>query len=111
MNATLLQLWWRITQTILERQSEQELGTGALDPLATDLRAELRAMERFSSGPVLHTQLRGSPTRRELNCPTTRWTNSSGQHLRRWKAAKDVALGPEPPRSNRSPARPLRSQM
>nr|WP_232483714.1 DUF1016 N-terminal domain-containing protein [Brevibacterium yomogidense] len=47
-NTELLKLWWRIGRTILERQQQEAWGTGVLERLAKDLRAEFPSMKGFS---------------------------------------------------------------
>lgn len=47
-NTELLQLWWQIGRTIIDRQAEQGWGSKVLDRLAADLRAEFPSMKGFS---------------------------------------------------------------
>lgn len=47
-NNELLQLWWQIGHTILDRQAEQGWGSKVLTRLAADLRAEFPSMKGFS---------------------------------------------------------------
>ena len=44
----LLQLWWQIRRTILDRQAEQGWGAKVLTRLAKDLRAEFPSMQGVS---------------------------------------------------------------
>ena len=50
----LLQLWWRIGRTILDRQAEQGWGTRVLTRLASDLRAEFPSMKGFSRANLFY---------------------------------------------------------
>ena len=47
-NTELLQLWWQIGRTILDRQADQGWGAKVLERLAGDLRAEFPSMTGFS---------------------------------------------------------------
>lgn len=47
-NTELLQLWWQIGRTILDRQADQGWGAEVLERLAGDLRAEFPSMTGFS---------------------------------------------------------------
>jgi predicted nuclease of restriction endonuclease-like (RecB) superfamily len=47
-NTELLRLWWRVGSTILERQQREPWGSGVLERLADDLRAEFPSMKGFS---------------------------------------------------------------
>lgn len=48
-NTELLQLWWQIGRTIIDRQAEQGWGSKVLDRLAADLRAEFPSMTTRST--------------------------------------------------------------
>jgi hypothetical protein len=55
----LLQLWWRIGRTILDRQAEEGWGTKVLDRLAADLRTAVHHDEGFlPPESALHAGLR-----------------------------------------------------
>jgi len=53
-NNELLQLWWRIGDTILRRQTEQGWGAQVLTRLAEDLRAEFSTMKGFSRANLFY---------------------------------------------------------
>ena len=53
-NTELLQLWWQIGRTIIDRQAEQGWGSKVLDRLASDLRSEFPAMKGFSRRNLLY---------------------------------------------------------
>ncbi len=53
-NTELLQLWWQIGRTIIDRQAEQGWGSKVLDRLAADLRAEFPSMKGFSRRNLLY---------------------------------------------------------
>lgn len=53
-NNELLQLWWRIGRTILDRQAAQGWGTKVLTRLAADLRAEFPSMKGFSRANLFY---------------------------------------------------------
>ena len=53
-NAELLQLWWRIGRTILDRQTEQGWGSKVLARLAADLRAEFPSIKGFSRANLFY---------------------------------------------------------
>lgn len=48
-NTELLILWWRIGRTITNRQQAESWGTGVLERLARDLRADFPSMKGFSA--------------------------------------------------------------
>lgn len=45
MNTALIELYWSIGRTILERQDVERWGSGVLNRLAKDLRAEFPEMK------------------------------------------------------------------
>lgn len=53
-NNELLQVWWRIGDTIRRRQAEQGWGTQVITRLAEDLRAEFPAMKGFSRANLFY---------------------------------------------------------
>ena len=55
-NNELLQLWWQIGRTILERQADQGWGSKVLERLAADLRAEFPSMKGFSRRNLTYMQ-------------------------------------------------------
>lgn len=54
VNNELLQLWWRIGRTILDRQAEEGWGSKVLTRLATDLRNEFPSMKGFSRSNLFY---------------------------------------------------------
>lgn len=105
VNTELLQLWWRIGRTILDRQQQEAWGSGVLNRLAEDLRAEFPSMKGFSRRNLLYMRAfaRAWP---ELDAIVQRpiaqlpWGHITelldkldDQGLRDWYAAKDVAHG------------------
>lgn len=55
-NNELLQLWWQIGRTILDRQDEQGWGSKVLERLASDLRTEFPTMKGFSRRNLTYMQ-------------------------------------------------------
>lgn len=53
-NTELLQLWWSIGRTILNRQAEEGWGSKVLGRLAADLRAEFPSMKGFSRANLFY---------------------------------------------------------
>lgn len=53
-NRELLQLWWLIGRTILDRQADHGWGSKVLERLAADLRAEFPTMSGFSRRNLLY---------------------------------------------------------
>lgn len=104
-NTELLKLWWRIGRTILERQRQEAWGTGVLERLAKDLRAEFPAMKGFSVANLRYMR-RFTEAWPEEDAIRQRpvgelpWGHVielldklDDQQLRDWYAAKDVVLG------------------
>ncbi|AZZ50705.1 PDDEXK nuclease domain-containing protein [Rathayibacter festucae] len=54
VNTQLVELYWRIGQTILRQQETQQWGSGVVERLANDLRAEFPAMKGFSRRNLLY---------------------------------------------------------
>ncbi|WP_259336111.1 PDDEXK nuclease domain-containing protein, partial [Clavibacter californiensis] len=54
MNSQLIQLYWSIGATILERQADEGWGTAVVARLAGDLRAEIPAMKGFSRSNLFY---------------------------------------------------------
>lgn len=54
VNNELLQLWWRIGRTILDRQAEEGWGSKVLTRLAADLRTEFPSMKGFSRANLFY---------------------------------------------------------
>lgn len=104
-NTELLLLWWRIGSTILERQQHQAWGSGVLERLADDLRAEFPSMKGFSRTNLFSMRRfaaawpdRSSIVQRPVG--QLPWGHIielldklEDQELRDWYAAKDVAHG------------------
>ncbi|WP_242085738.1 YhcG family protein [Microbacterium lacticum] len=53
-NTELLQLWWSVGRTILNRQAEEGWGSKVLGRLAADLRAEFPSMKGFSRANLFY---------------------------------------------------------
>jgi predicted nuclease of restriction endonuclease-like (RecB) superfamily len=54
VNRELLNLWWTIGDTILQRQADQAWGSAVVARLAEDLRAEFPAMKGFSRSNLFY---------------------------------------------------------
>ncbi|NQX04470.1 DUF1016 domain-containing protein [Rathayibacter sp. VKM Ac-2856] len=54
VNTQLVELYWHIGQTILRQQETQQWGSGVVERLANDLRAEFPAMKGFSRRNLLY---------------------------------------------------------
>lgn len=105
VNTELLLLWWRIGRTVLERQSEQAWGSGVLDRLATDLRAEFPTMKGFSRANLFYMRRFAAAWPDEASIVqrpvgqlpwghiTELLDKLDDPDLRDWYAAKDVAHG------------------
>ena len=80
VNTQLIELYWSIGKTILERQDVEGWGSGVMGRLAEDLRAEFPDMKGLSrSQPLLHARIRGS-LGRTINCATACCTIAVGPH-------------------------------
>ena len=101
----LLQLWWGIGHTILERQSERGWGAKVIEQLASDLRAEFPTMKGFSRANLFYMR-RFAEAWPELDAVVQRpvgqlaWGHVielldklDDQDLRDWYAAKDAHHG------------------
>lgn len=53
-NTELLRLYWRIGDTILDRQAQQAWGSKVLERIATDLRTEFPTMTGFSRANLFY---------------------------------------------------------
>jgi len=101
----LLQLWWRIGRTILERQADQGWGSKVLERLAADLRAEFPAMKGFSRRNLLYRRAFASAWQDAIELVQRPVAQLPGgqvielldklddQELRDWYAAKDAHHG------------------
>ncbi|MFB8189173.1 YhcG family protein [Microbacterium sp. NPDC055988] len=104
-NNALLQLWWQIGHTILDRQAAQGWGTKVLDRLAADLRAEFPSMKGFSRRNLLYMRafaVAWPDAEAVVQRPIAQlpWGHVielldklDDQELRDWYAAKDVHHG------------------
>ncbi|WP_244175834.1 DUF1016 N-terminal domain-containing protein [Microbacterium oxydans] len=105
VNNELLQLWWRIGRTILDRQAAEGWGAKVLDRLAADLRAEFTTMRGFSRRNLLYMRAfaQAWPDETDLvQRPIAQlpWGHVielldklDDQELRDWDAAKDAHHG------------------
>ena len=105
VNTELLRLWWRIGSTILERQRQQPWGSGVLEQLAGDLRAEFPSMKGFSRANLFYMRRFAAAWPDEESIVqrpvgqlpwghiTELLDKLDDQVLRDWYAAKDVAQG------------------
>lgn len=105
VNTELLLLWWQIGSTILERQRHQAWGSGVLERLAEDLRAEFPSMKGFSRSNLFSMRRfaaawpdKSSIVQRPVG--QLPWGHIielldklEDQELRDWYAAKDVVHG------------------
>lgn len=104
-NNELLQLWWQIGRTVLDRQEAQGWGSKVLVRLAADLRAEFPSMKGFSRRNLLYMRAFALawPDGSELvQRPVAQlpWGHVielldklNDQELRDWYATKDVHHG------------------
>ncbi|WP_159621373.1 PDDEXK nuclease domain-containing protein [Ruania rhizosphaerae] len=104
-NTELLQLWWRIGRTILDRQAEHGWGAKVLEQLAADLRAEFPAMKGFSRANLFYMRrlaeawpMEDAIVQRSVG--QLPWGHVielldklDSQELRDWYAAKDLHHG------------------
>lgn len=101
----LLMLWWRIGDTILQRQGQQGWGAGVVGRLAEDLRAEFPQMKGFSRRNLLYMRSFAQAWPRlpeNVQRPVAQlpWGHVlelldklDDQDLRDWYAARDLAHG------------------
>jgi predicted nuclease of restriction endonuclease-like (RecB) superfamily len=105
VNTELLQLWWRIGRTILERQQQEAWGSRVLDRLAEDLRSAFPSMTGFSRANLFYMRRFAQAWPDELSIVqrpvgqlpwghvTVLLDKLDDQELRDWYAAEDVAHG------------------
>ncbi|QOT19932.1 YhcG family protein [Paenarthrobacter sp. YJN-5] len=105
VNSAMIELYWKIGRTILERQANESWGSKVLDRLARDLRAEFPHMRGFSrtnvytmrafaaawSGPEPIVQTPSGQLSWSHN--VTLLNKLSDHELRRWYASRAVQNG------------------
>ncbi|WP_326961751.1 MULTISPECIES: DUF1016 N-terminal domain-containing protein [unclassified Arthrobacter] len=71
----MIELYWSIGRTILDRQMSEPWGSKVLDRLVRDLRTEFSHLKGFSRSNLYNVRaLAAAGNGPGLNCPDTVWT-------------------------------------
>lgn len=105
VNTAMIELYWSIGRTILDRQANEPWGSKVLDRLARDLRAEFPHMKGFSRTNVYNMRAFAAAWNREepiVQTPSGQlsWSHNvvllnklDDHELRRWYASRAVQHG------------------